>query len=309
MSDERHPAQELADLVSELRQLTQTWRGVGADQVPWEGRGPEWPEHPGADAPTASSTVEATRASPQPAPARSTDADLPPPGASARLFPQAEQPRPRGLPPRREAPDRPNRWQGYGQRADPEQAMAALREKLGDCELCPVLARGRTNIVFGVGNPRARLVVVGEAPGFHEDQQGEPFVGPAGQMLDRMLANVVGLPRERVYIMNVLKCRPPDNRDPEPAEVAACRPFLDAQLNIVRPAAILALGRYATQSLLDSPRGIKALRGRWASYRGIAVMPTFHPAYLLRQPQDKRLTLQDLLALKQHLEQQGPLDG
>jgi uracil-DNA glycosylase family 4 len=156
-----------------------------------------------------------------------------------------------------------------------------------------------------VGDPRSRLVIVGEAPGFHEDQQGEPFVGPAGEMLDRMIENVLGSSRESVYIMNVLKCRPPENRDPEPGEVAACREFFDAQLNVIRPKAILALGRYAAQSLLDSTRGIKALRGQWGDYRGIPVMPTFHPAYLLRQPQDKRLTLEDLLALKRRLASEG----
>ena len=279
--------------MSELRQLTEAWQGVGADQVPWEGRDPGWPQLP----------PETVEQPPAPAAAAAPAVAAPPPSRPTSLFPVPEQPRPRELPPPRARPEGPSRWQGYGQRADPAQAMTALRDKLGDCKLCAQLVGGRSNIVFGVGSPQARLVVVGEAPGFHEDQQGEPFVGPAGQMLDRMLANVIGLQREQVYIMNVLKCRPPDNRDPEATEVAACRSFFDAQLNIIRPQVILALGRYATQSLLDSPRGIKALRGRWASYRGIAVMPTFHPAYLLRQPQDKRLTLQDLLALKERLEQ------
>jgi uracil-DNA glycosylase len=304
MSDAPHPAQELADLVSEVRQLTQAWRGVGADQVCWQDREPGWPDlepAPGQALGSSPAVLPAPAVQPPSEPSQPAS-PAPVPGRSSSLFPQPEQPRPHALPPAPAAPAGPNRWQGYGRRADPAQAMAALRQKLGDCKRCAVLARGRSNIVFGVGSPQASLVVVGEAPGFHEDRQGEPFVGPAGQMLDRMLANVLGLQREQVYIMNVLKCRPPDNRDPEPDEVASCRPFFDAQLNIIRPQAILALGRYATQSLLDSPRGIKATRGRWASYRGIAVMPTFHPAYLLRQPQDKRLTLQDLLSLKERLE-------
>ncbi len=292
MSEETHPAQELAELVADLRQLTRALHGAGVRQVDWSDRDPAWPAPPPTE-PEASSAPEPRP--PQPAAPRE-----PPPPAKPSLFPQ-EQPRPRALPPRPETPAGPDLWSGYGARSAPKQTTATVREELGECTRCP-LHQGRDNIVFGVGDPGARLVVVGEAPGFHEDKQGEPFVGPAGQMLDRMLVNVLGLQRAEAYIMNVLKCRPPDNRDPEPPEVAACRPFFDAQLNVIRPTAILALGRYATQSLLDSSRGIKALRGRWGDYRGIPVMPTFHPAYLLRQPQDKRLTLQDLMALKRRLD-------
>ncbi len=260
MSDEPHPAQELAELVADLSQAVDAWRGVGLRLVSWEQPGPGWPEHPPEQAPR-----------PEPA--------GPPPVAAGGVEP----------PPALQRPQAPGR------------AMAAVRDDLGDCTRCG-LHRGRAQLVFGVGDPTADLVVVGEAPGFHEDQQGEPFVGPAGQMLDRMLVNVLKLRREQVYIMNVLKCRPPDNRDPEPDEVAACRPFFDAQLNVIRPRLILSLGRYASQSLLGTTQGIKALRGRWGEYRSIPVMPTFHPAYLLRQPQDKRLTFQDLLTLKERLE-------
>lgn len=298
MSSDLHPAQELAELVAELRQLTHAWHLVGARQLGWSATDPAWPVvAPEADAVLEPSPPTAQPSAPRPGP--QPPRAPPEPGSPAALFPPA-QPRPRGLPPRAGVPDRPGLWAGYGVSAGSEQAMAGVREKLGDCQRCP-LHRGRNQLVFGVGSPRADLVIVGEAPGFHEDQQGEPFVGPAGQMLDRMLVNVLGLQREQVYIMNVLKCRPPDNRDPEPAEVVACRPFFDAQLNVIRPAAILALGRYAARCLLDSPRGIKALRGNWGDYRGIPVMPTFHPAYLLRTPADKRLTLQDLLTLKQRL--------
>jgi uracil-DNA glycosylase family 4 len=306
MTESDHPALELAEIVADLRQLGQAWWGVGARQLPWDPVGPDWPqvEHAPDDARAdglePSSVVARRPEGPRPSDPRPA-ADARGPGAPS-LFPQAAQPRPKPLPPKPATPEQVGRWQGFGRREDPAAAMAKLRDKLGNCERCP-LHRGRSNIVFGVGDPRARLVVVGEAPGFHEDQQAEPFVGPAGQMLDRMLVNVLSLKREQVYIMNVLKCRPPDNRDPEPPEVQACRPFFDAQLNIIRPRAILALGRFATQSLLDTPQGIMGLRGRWGSYRKIPVMPTFHPAYLLRKPQDKRLTLQDLLALKERLEE------
>ncbi len=295
MSDEPHPAQELAELVADLSQAVDAWRGVGLRLVSWEQPGPGWPEHPPEQAPR-----------PEPAgPPPVAAGGVEPPPALQRpqapsLFPQ-QQPRPRAMPPRRPAGDGPSRWSGYGTATDPGRAMAAVRDDLGDCTRCG-LHRGRAQLVFGVGDPTADLVVVGEAPGFHEDQQGEPFVGPAGQMLDRMLVNVLKLQREQVYIMNVLKCRPPDNRDPEPDEVTACRPFFDAQLNVIRPRLILSLGRYASQSLLGTTQGIKALRGRWGEYRSIPVMPTFHPAYLLRQPQDKRLTFQDLLTLKERLE-------
>ncbi len=306
MTESDHPAQQLAEIVADLRQIGQAWWGVGARQLGWEPVGPEWPD-PGP-APEQGALHQAGSGSPPvhehrvegAEPPRPAPAKLAARGAPTTLFPESAQPRPRPLPPSPASPEQVGRWQGFGRREAPQDAMAKLREKLGDCTRCP-LHSGRSNIVFGVGDPRAALVIVGEAPGFHEDRQGEPFVGPAGQMLDRMLVNVLGLQREQVYIMNVLKCRPPDNRDPEAPEVQACRPFFDAQLNVIRPRAILALGRFATQSLLDTPRGIMGLRGHWGSYRKIPVMPTFHPAYLLRKPEDKRLTLQDLLALKERL--------
>ncbi len=182
--------------------------------------------------------------------------------------------------------------------------LSRVQRDLGDCQRCG-LARGRKKIVFGVGSPEADLVVVGEAPGYHEDQQGEPFVGPAGQMLDRMLENVLGLPRDQVYILNVVKCRPPKNRNPLPDEVDACRPFLEAQLDAIRPKVMLVLGSVAFRTLFDTDRGIKANRGRWRDYRDIPTLPTFHPAYLLRQPQDKRLTFEDLKALRRRYDDLG----
>ena len=204
-----------------------------------------------------------------------------------------------------------------GQQAPPEglaeagvgpEGMAAIREILGDCGRC-ALCRARKNVVFGVGDPEADLLICGEGPGAREDALGEPFVGPAGQMLDRMLEHVLGLARTEVYIVNVVKCRPPGNRTPLPEEIAACRPFLDAQIAAVRPKVILSLGRPATQTLLRTGRGIKSLRGRWQLLDGVPVMPTFHPAYLLRQAQDKRLTFQDLKDLRERYDELGGRRG
>ena len=148
--------------------------------------------------------------------------------------------------------------------------------------------------MFGVGNPRARLVFVGEAPGRDEDLRGEPFVGRAGQLLTEIITKGMKLRREDVYIANVIKCRPPENRNPEPDEVASCEPFLVRQLELIGPEVIVALGKFAVQSLLRTKAPITQLRGRWHDYHGIKLMPTFHPAYLLRNPADKRLVWEDI---------------
>lgn len=182
--------------------------------------------------------------------------------------------------------------------------LAKVREDLGDCRRCN-LAKGRKQIVFGVGSPEADLVVVGEAPGFHEDQQGEPFVGPAGQMLDRMLDNVLELSRSQVYILNVVKCRPPKNRNPLPDEVSACHPFLMGQIEAIRPRVLLVLGSVAFRAVFDTPQGITRGRGRWRDLAGIPAMATFHPAYLLRNPNDKRLTFEDLKAVRRRYDELG----
>jgi uracil-DNA glycosylase family 4 len=171
--------------------------------------------------------------------------------------------------------------------------LEALRAELGDCQRCK-LAGGRTHIVFGVGNPRARLVFVGEGPGHDEDLKGEPFVGRAGQLLTEIITKGMRLRREDVYIANVVKCRPPGNRNPEPDEVAACEPFLLRQLELIRPEVIVALGKFAVQTLLRSKAPISQMRGRWYDYHGMRLMPTFHPAYLLRNPADKRLVWEDI---------------
>lgn len=170
--------------------------------------------------------------------------------------------------------------------------LQSIREDLGDCTRCP-LCKGRTSIVYGVGNPRARLVFVGEGPGLHEDLQGEPFVGEAGRLLNRMI-EAMGLRRADTYIANIVKCRPPRNRDPKPEEVAACEPFLRRQIAAIQPEVLVALGRYAAQTLLQDTTPISRLRGKWRAYDGIRLMPTFHPAYLLRNPADKRLVWADL---------------
>jgi DNA polymerase len=170
-----------------------------------------------------------------------------------------------------------------------------VRRALGDCERCK-LCSGRKNIVFGVGNPKARLVFVGEGPGAEEDNQGIPFVGAAGQLLTKMIA-AMGYTRDEVYICNVVKCRPPGNRNPEPDEIEACQPFLEAQLNAIRPSVIVTLGKFAAQTLLRTDTPITRLRGQWREYVGIPLMPTFHPAYLLRNPAEKKSAWSDLQAV------------
>ena len=173
------------------------------------------------------------------------------------------------------------------------RTLEELREHIGDCRRCK-LAPHRTNLVFGVGNPKARLVFVGEAPGRDEDLRGEPFVGRAGQLLTEIITKGMKLRREDVYIANVIKCRPPENRNPEPDEVASCEPFLLRQLELIAPEVIVALGKFAVQTLLRTKSPITQLRGRWYDYHGIKLMPTFHPAYLLRNPGDKRLVWEDI---------------
>jgi uracil-DNA glycosylase family 4 len=172
------------------------------------------------------------------------------------------------------------------------EQLLAIRRELGDCTRCK-LAGGRTHLVFGVGNPAAELMFVGEGPGADEDQQGEPFVGKAGQLLTKMI-EAMGFRRDEVYIANVVKCRPPENRNPEPDEIEACEPFLRAQIGAISPKIIVALGKFAAQTLLRDPTPISRLRGGWREYEGVRLMPTFHPAYLLRSPGEKAKAWEDL---------------
>ena len=177
--------------------------------------------------------------------------------------------------------------------------LMSIRTDLGDCERCGLCAR-RTNIVFGVGSPSARLMFIGEAPGADEDRKGEPFVGRAGQLLDKMIG-AMGLSRAEVYIANVVKCRPPGNRDPQSDEVAACRPFLDRQIAAIKPDAIVTLGRVAAATLLSRNVAIMRERGKWTSYRDVPLMLTLHPAYLLREPRAKADAWADLQLVMKRL--------
>jgi DNA polymerase len=181
-----------------------------------------------------------------------------------------------------------------GAPADAGQILAMLQEEITPaCDRCKLHALGRRQVVFGVGNPNAALMFVGEAPGADEDEQGEPFVGRAGQLLTKII-EAIGLKRQDVYIANIIKCRPPGNRNPEPDEVEQCEPFLFRQVEAIKPKVIVALGKFAAQSLLRTTDPITRLRGRAFNYRGATLVPTFHPAYLLRNPASKREVWEDM---------------
>jgi uracil-DNA glycosylase family 4 len=171
--------------------------------------------------------------------------------------------------------------------------LADIRADLGDCRRCK-LSGGRQNIVFGQGNPRAELMFVGEAPGSDEDEQGLAFVGRAGQLLTDIIEKGLKIPRPDVFIANVIKCRPPQNRNPEPDEIVSCQPFLEAQIRAIQPRVLVGLGKFAGQWLLKTAEPISRIRGRLADYQGIPVMPTWHPAYLLRNPGAKRDVWEDM---------------
>jgi len=175
--------------------------------------------------------------------------------------------------------------------ADRASQLSALRQKIGECKGC-FLSRSRTSLVFGTGNPEAKIVFVGEAPGRDEDLQGEPFVGAAGQLLTKMI-QAMSFQRKDVYICNIVKCWPPGNRTPLPEEIAACMPFLGQQLSIINPLCIISLGSVSAQALLATNEPISKLRGRFHNWRQIPLMPTFHPAYLLRNPEMKKLVWED----------------
>ena len=178
--------------------------------------------------------------------------------------------------------------------------LAEVRAEIGDCTRCKLHTLGRSQIVFGVGNPQADLMFVGEAPGADEDIQGVPFVGRAGQLLTKII-EAIGLRREDVYIANVIKCRPPQNRNPEPDEVEKCEPFLFRQIDVIKPKVIVALGKFGAQTLLRTLEPISRLRGRVFEYRGAKLIPTFHPAYLLRNPSSKREVWEDMKLVRKLL--------
>jgi uracil-DNA glycosylase len=179
--------------------------------------------------------------------------------------------------------------------------LAVIKADIGpDCNRCKLHTLGRKQVVFGVGNPNADLMFVGEAPGADEDIQGEPFVGRAGQLLTKII-EAIDLRREDVYIANVIKCRPPQNRNPEPDEVEQCEPFLFRQIDIIKPKVIVALGKFAAQSLLNTTEPITRIRGREYRYRDSILMPTYHPAYLLRNPSSKREVWEDMKRVRELL--------
>jgi len=188
---------------------------------------------------------------------------------------------------------------------DPVAALRLIREDIGDCKRCKLSQQGRKQIVFGVGDPRAELMFVGEAPGADEDQQGEPFVGRAGQLLNNMI-KAMGISREQVYIANVVKCRPPSNRTPERDECDTCSPFLMRQIAVVQPKVIVALGAVAAKNLLAVQSSLGDLRGRWFEYRGCKLAVTYHPAFLLRDPRQKAEAWKDLQMVMKELGLKAP---
>ena len=182
------------------------------------------------------------------------------------------------------------------------ETLESIREDLGDCTRCK-LHKGRQTLVFGVGNPKADLMFIGEGPGYEEDRQGLPFVGPSGQLLTKII-EAIQLTREEVYIANIVKCRPPSNRDPEPEEIAACRPFLERQVSSIRPRVICTLGRVATQAMLSTEKALGRVRGQVFSFGDAALVPTYHPAYLLRDPSKKKDCWEDMKLIRALLDEQ-----
>jgi len=189
-----------------------------------------------------------------------------------------------------------------------EEALQQIRSEIGDCTRCKLHRLGRKQIVFGVGNPKADLMFVGEAPGADEDTQGFPFVGRAGQLLTKII-EAIGLQRDDVYIANVIKCRPPENRNPEPDEVETCEPFLFQQIDSIQPKVIVALGTFAAKALLKTQDPISRLRGRAFDYRGATLIPTFHPAFLLRSPDRKRDVWEDMKKVRDLLQTSSSDEG
>jgi uracil-DNA glycosylase family 4 len=280
-----------------------------------------WPE--AQDAPVAAPVAAAHAASAaehSPAGEGHVVGELPPHAAQAHAQPQPvasapAAPRSTGLRPLADvlpsSAPRQAQEAELGQRPSGIDTMdwPALRTAVSGCEACG-LCKSRTQAVFGVGHPQAHWMIVGEAPGEQEDKQGEPFVGKSGQLLDRML-HAVGLgrqdgpPEQQVFIANALKCRPPANRNPLPQEMAQCEPYLLRQVALVQPKLILAMGRFAVQSLLQSSEPIGKLRGRVHAYAGVPLIVTYHPAYLLRSPADKAMAWADLCLAREVLAQQA----
>lgn len=324
MNAEPATLSEVQGLAADLR----LWLAVARGDHAWlpTAAPPELPPPPilgpmprSAAAPRAVASPPPQRATPAPVAAQARPSTVVPPAAdswrtqlrgegrsSAVGGPPAPAPRAPALA-RDEGPPPPDAGRapvsGARESFDPHAAktLSELRAALQDCSRC-ALAGGRSQVVFGVGPDTADLMFVGEGPGYHEDRLGEPFVGDAGQLLDQIVERVLRLSRPEVYIANVVKCRPPNNRNPEPLEIAACSPFLLRQIELVRPKVIVALGKFAAQVLLDSRAPISSLRGSVHSFGDAALIPTFHPAYLLRNPQDKKFTMEDMKLVRAELE-------
>ncbi|WP_240807181.1 uracil-DNA glycosylase [Polyangium spumosum] len=288
--DEPHadPRDELFEIATSVRALVEWYEGTGAWGLPLA---------PPREAEPAFHAQE-PHADPQPQRAQPASFTAPPERPQAHAAPQWTP----------QAPPAPQRPAAARPEALTPEARAVrlqmLASEVAGCTRCR-LCETRTQTVFSRGNPLSELLFVGEGPGSEEDLQGEPFVGPAGQLLDRMIA-AMGYRRDEVYICNIVKCRPPENRKPQPEEMEACKGWLAAQLELLRPKYIVALGATAIQGLIGTSEGITRLRGKWKMYRGIPVMPTFHPAYLLRQPSAKREVWSDLQEVMARLGKKPP---
>jgi uracil-DNA glycosylase len=285
VSEPNPDREELLSLAAALRAHAEALRATGAKGVPPDSAAnaqPVGPERAGG-APTALPAVSVSPGA--------VALGVPVPGEARRdvtYLPASETAEPRAT--------------------DAAPALAELADEVARCQKC-ALCRGRTQTVFARGTGKSGLCFVGEGPGEEEDLQGAPFVGKAGQLLDRMIA-AMGLGRDDVYVANVVKCRPPSNRKPEPDEIQACLPYLQRQLELVAPRVIVALGATAVEGLLGTTEGITRLRGRWRLYQGkLAVMPTFHPAYLLRNPAAKQEVWQDLQAVLRQMGLEPPRRG
>ncbi len=316
---DRDPREELAELVAATRALIEQYEGAGALGLPTEAPadrllaelgaptgGPRPVARPAtafvAPVPAAPAQRPAipVAAAPFVAPAARPHAPLAAVASAAATAQPTAQPRPPAPPPPA-AMARPPVSASAGAPLDERKTrLALLAEEARACTACGLHAQ-RRQAVFSRGNPFAELCFVGEGPGADEDAQGEPFVGKSGQLLDKMIA-AMGYHRDDVYICNVVKCRPPENRKPEPDEVGTCMPFLAQQLALVKPKVIVALGASAMQGLIGTTEGIMRMRGKWKLYKGTTpIMPTFHPAYLLRNPPAKREVWADLQEVMRHL--------
>jgi DNA polymerase len=293
----------------QVRQRLESLRRAGLDRLP---RPPEF-------APAARPVARAAGPIPSPGPPAARAPESRPDAAGPGPAPARPEPAPapRPTPPPRPAPGPAIPLGGLFDEPEPdlgpfippearEDALRVIRDEVAGCPRCPVLVESRTQTVFGEGSPTARLMFIGEAPGADEDRTGRPFVGRAGQLLNDMITKGMGLRREDVYIANVLKCRPPGNRDPQPDEVAHCRGYLERQLAVVRPKFLCILGRIAAQALLETAVPLARLRGRWHNVRGIQAIVTYHPAYLLRNPESKRDAWEDLKTLMRAMELKPP---